>query len=146
MPVIQRKHTEAADEPVTEDIGIVDVDLPDEDDPAGELRPPGALRSLWTRLADPRSPALIYAGLVAIAAGFGLVAYTWGRVAGLLSVPLQLPYIASGGLTAIGLVALGSVLVTMGTSRREAVRQQARLDELAMVLRAIRETLDGDQG
>ncbi|HVL81188.1 MAG TPA: hypothetical protein VM840_06310 [Actinomycetota bacterium] len=107
-----------------------------------DARAAGPLRSFWTRASAPRSPALVYAGVVSMALGFALTAFTWGRVAGVLSVPLQMPYVASGGLTAIGLVALGSALVATGTARRDAARREARMEELGAVLRAIREAVE----
>ena len=41
-------------------------------------------------------------------AGFGVLAFTWSKVAATLSVSLQVPYIASGGfVSGLGLVIVG---------------------------------------
>jgi len=53
----------------------------------------------------PRVTTLaISAGILVCATGFGLIAFTWSRVAGTLNVALQLPFFVSGGLTGLGLI------------------------------------------
>lgn len=94
--------------------------------------------------ADLRSRYPIYLGLLLIALGFAVTAYTWSRVAALFQIPLQLPYLASGVPTAIALFILGASLIWSGSSRREASRRQERLDQLTEVLRSIAETLQDE--
>src|SRR5688500_4626757 len=45
------------------------------------------LKQFW------RVGAGVWAGLLLVAGGFGMIAYTWGEVAGLLDVALQMPYL-----------------------------------------------------
>jgi cytochrome c biogenesis protein CcdA len=75
-----------------------------------------------------------YVGVGLIALGFSLIAYTWGRVAGTLSVALQLPYVISGGLTGLALVVVGATVISVATKRRDAALRARQLDELAQVL------------
>ncbi|MCA1708792.1 MAG: hypothetical protein LC808_38140, partial [Actinobacteria bacterium] len=74
-----------------------------------------AVRARW---ASPESPLLVYAGVVLIVGGFATIAYTWGEVAGVLSVPIQMPYLVSGGFTGLGIVAVGITLISVGAKRR----------------------------
>jgi cytochrome c biogenesis protein CcdA len=89
------------------------------------------------RWLAPESPVPVYVGVGLIALGFSLIAYTWGRVAGTLSVALQLPYVISGGLTGLALVVVGATVISVATKRRDAVLRARQLDELSEVLRLI---------
>lgn len=82
----------------------------------------------------PLSPAPIYIGITLTIAGFGLLAYTWSRVAGTAVVALQLPYVASGGFGGLGLVVIGLLVVNLGAKRRDAWQRDRRLEELAAVI------------
>lgn len=94
------------------------------------------MASRW--LADD-SPAPVYAGVALIAIGLALVAYTWLRVADLASVPLQLPWIASGGFSGVGLVVVGSLLVNVSVKRRESAERRKQIAELALLVAALSE-------
>ena len=85
----------------------------------------------------PESPALVYAGVAVVAFGFAVLAYTWGRVAGTLSIALQLPYIASGGFTGLAMIVLGALLISVATGRRDARARAEQLEELSEVLRRL---------
>jgi hypothetical protein len=69
--------------------------------------------------------------------GLGLIGYTWGRVAGLLQVPLQLPYVLSGGLTGLGLVLVGITVVNITVRRQDGLRRDEVVEQLATVLSAL---------
>lgn len=106
------------------------------DDPTGvgEERP---VRPTWSTRRLPRLPALapgspvrVYLGVTLIVAGFATIAYTWGRVAGLGSVPLQLPYLVSGGLTAIGLILVGLTVVNIAVLQRDAEARERQVNRL----------------
>jgi hypothetical protein len=85
------------------------------------------------------SSAPVYAGVGLIAFGLALVAYTWLRVADLASVPLQLPWVASGGFTGVGLVVIGSLLVNVSVKRRESAERRRQIEELAQLVAALSE-------
>jgi hypothetical protein len=94
----------------------------------------GALR---TRLFTPEFPLFIYLGLTLVVAGFAALAFTWAKVAGLLAVPLQIPYIASGGLVGLGLVIAGLAITSIGVKRRDSVARVRKLEKLAATMESI---------
>src|SRR5205085_2545706 len=95
----------------------------------------GARKRLAQRLsALATSTVPVWIGVVLVAAGFALIGYTWARVAGLLNVGLQLPYFASGGLTAIGLILVGLTIVNIAAKHRDAAEQSRQLEELRELL------------
>src|SRR5688500_13142031 len=49
----------------------------------------------------------VWVGLFLTLVGFGLIAFAWGKTAGVLDVALQVPYLVSAGLTGLGLIMLG---------------------------------------
>jgi len=83
-----------------------------------------------------------YAGIALIIAAGALLALAWGRVAGTLNVGLQMPYLASAGFTGLGLAICGVALVVVDARATDAKARAVQLDELAAVLREIRETLE----
>ncbi|HKY77615.1 MAG TPA: hypothetical protein VJS45_15885 [Acidimicrobiia bacterium] len=60
-------------------------------------------------------------GWAAITAGFVAIAAAWGQVQGTHVVAVQLSYMTSGGLTGLGLIALGTGLIRADDTR--AIRQ-----------------------
>jgi len=68
--------------------------------------------------------------------GFALLAWTWSRVAGTAIVALQLPYLASGGFSGLGLLVVGTLLIYLGVKRRDSWNRERRLEALATALRA----------
>lgn len=85
----------------------------------------------------PASPGLLYAGLGVAGAGFALIAFAWGQVAGLESVALQIPYVVSGGLTGLGLVIVGATAVNIHVKRREAAERERQSAQLLEILRQV---------
>jgi hypothetical protein len=102
-----------------------------------------ASRTLTDRFPFLRadSPVPTYLGILLAVAGFGLIAYTWGRVAGLIFVPLQLPYIVSAGMSAMGLIVVGVAVITIQAKRQNAAGEARELDRLSEVLRDLAEAL-----
>jgi len=91
---------------------------------------------------DLSAPALTWIGLVIAAAGFAVIAFAWGKVAGLLDVSLQLPYVVSGGLTGLALVMVGMTAVNVAARRQDATERARQIENLQAVLRELRETLE----
>lgn len=91
----------------------------------------------------PIRPTLLYVGIVLVAAGFALIAFSWGQVAGLESVPLQLPYLLSGGLTGLGLIIVGATAVNIHAKRREAAERERQTQQLMEILRQVTSVLEG---
>jgi hypothetical protein len=92
-----------------------------------------------------RVGAGVWVGLVIAAAGFGVIAYTWGEVAALLNVALQLPYVVSGGLTGLGLILLGLLVTNIAVKRREALERSRQLDEIREALVRLRLAVEGTE-
>jgi len=91
------------------------------------------------------SSNLLYVGMALVVAGFALIAVTWGQVAGLTSVPLQLPYLVSGGFTSVGLILVGLTLVNIQARLRDAARRDHQLGQLTDLLDQIRMHIGGDE-
>ena len=91
---------------------------------------------------DPSSPALTWIGLGIAAVGFAIIAFSWGKVAALLDVSLQLPYVVSGGLTGLALVMVGMTAVNVAARRQDAAERAREVEALQAVLRELRETLE----
>lgn len=110
---------------------------PDADRPAAQPLPRRASRpSRLGSLVSPLSPAPIYLGITLTIAGFGVLIYTWSRVAGTAIVALQLPFIVSGGFGGLGLIVVGLLAINVGAKRRDAWLRDRRLEELAAMLDA----------
>ena len=89
------------------------------------------------------SPVPTYVGIAISALGFVLIAFAWGKVAGIATnVALQLPYLVSGGLTGLGLVMVGLTIVSVAAKRRDAQLRQQQTQLLADALRELRNALD----
>ena len=85
----------------------------------------------------------VWIGLFIAAAGFGLIAFTWSKVAALVNVALQLPYMLSGGFVGLGLVMLGLLVVNLAVKRREAFDRHRQLEEVREALVRLREAIEG---
>jgi hypothetical protein len=112
----------------------------DEARPTGH-RYVGGVASAPRPSLDPASPVPVYVGVGVITLGTALVAYTWLRVSGLLSVPLQLPYVASSGFTGLGLVIVGALVTSLAAKRRDSDERRRQLEEVALLLDALSRAL-----
>ena len=101
------------------------------------------VRRFGAWLAAPDSRAIVYLGLGIVVLGFAVIAFTWSKVAATLSVALQLPYIASGGLIGLGLVVLGVGVLSIGVKRRENFGRVRQIEKLASTMESIQHIVDG---
>jgi hypothetical protein len=85
-------------------------------------------------LLDRTSVAPTWAGLAIVGIGFAVLAYGWGRVGGLGSLALQLPYALSAGCGGLGLVVAGAAIVGIQGKRREAAGREEVVVELRRVV------------
>jgi hypothetical protein len=91
----------------------------------------------------PLSPLPTYIGIAVALAGFVLIAFAWGKVAGIAdNVALQMPYLVSGGLTGLGLVMVGVTIVNVAAKRRDTMLRQQQTQLLADALAELRNTLE----
>lgn len=92
----------------------------------------------------PVGPALTYVGIAIAAAGFGVLAFTWGEVAGLTDVWRQMPYVLSGGLVGLGLILSGLTLVNINAKRQDAAARERQLGQVREVLLEVKALLAGE--
>lgn len=78
-----------------------------------------------------------WSGLVLTAAGFVLITVAWGKTAGEIYLPLQMPYVMSAGLVGLALICIGVTLVAVDVRLRDSAARRAQsrrvcdaLDEL----------------
>jgi hypothetical protein len=100
----------------------------------------GPRRRRFSWLA-PASYVPTYTGLLIAAVGFGLLLLTWSRVAAEGNVAFQVPYLVSGGLTGLGLIMGGLVLVNISAKRQDAAERARQMDQLRESLDDLRATL-----
>ena len=76
-------------------------------------------RRLAETIAAVREPvnAALATSLAAVIAGFGLVAFAWYRVSGEMDVAVQMPYVVSGGIAGLALIAAGCLFAHVLISR-----------------------------
>jgi hypothetical protein len=91
----------------------------------------------------PLSPLPTYFGIAVTMIGFAVIAYAWGKVAGIAdNVALQLPYLVSGGLVGLGLVMVGVTIINVASKRRDSQLRQQQTALLADALRELRNALE----
>jgi hypothetical protein len=121
----------------------------DSDDPgrvgAADPGPPAAKRAprRGARLIRPwLGAAGVWLGLLVVAGGFGLIAFTWGRTAGLVNVAQQIPYLVSGGLVGLGLIMTGLLVISLSVKRREALDRALQLEQVREALVRLRAAIE----
>ncbi|MDQ1697613.1 MAG: hypothetical protein QOJ03_2966 [Frankiaceae bacterium] len=111
-------------------------------------QPPGLLgqgvgrRSRLAALADPASHLPTYAGVVIALIGFALIGVGWAKVAGLIDVWRQMPYLLSAGLPGLGLVMTGLVIINVSARRQDAAARARQTATLTEALRDLQRSLD----
>lgn len=85
--------------------------------------------SLVARLARDAS-AWAYGSTAVVVLGFGVLAFTWGRVAGEVQLHRQLPLLVSGGMTGLALVFMGTAALVVHAWRTESDRQRREIQRI----------------
>ncbi|HJP65383.1 MAG TPA: hypothetical protein VKA30_03665 [Actinomycetota bacterium] len=85
----------------------------------------------------------VWLGLLVTAAGFGLLAITWGKTASLVDVAAQVPYMVSGAFTGLGLILVGVLLVNLAVKRRDARDRDRQQEELREAIERLRAAVEG---
>ena len=93
-------------------------------------------------LTDPASLVPTYVGVVVSLIGFGLIALAWARVAGLVDVWKQMPYLLSAGLPGLGLVMTGLVIINVSARRQDSAQRARQMATLTEALRDLQRSLD----
>jgi hypothetical protein len=119
------------------------VSVMSETDRSVRLTKRAASRPSWLRaLADPASRVPVYVGVGVILVGFALIGIAWARVAPLTDVALQIPYVLSAGLTGLGLVMVGLVIVNVSARRQDGAERARQLATLTEAIESLRRSLD----
>ena len=101
-------------------------------------RRPSLSLPTWLNAA---SPAVVWIGLGVAGIGFVLIGIAWAQVAGETQVYLQLPYLASAGLTGLGLIMVGMTLINVAAKRRDAAERERQIDQLVSILEEVQTAL-----
>lgn len=101
------------------------------------------VKAAATRLFANGVSTVVWIGVLLIGAGFGVLAFTWGKVADTINVGLQMPYVVSGGISALALIVVGATLINAAVKRQDAGSRERQLFELRTVLEDIRSSVDG---
>jgi hypothetical protein len=88
-----------------------------------------------------RAPTIVYAGVGLVVAGFALITFGWSRVAGIDSVPMQVPYLLSAGMIGLGVVLVGLTAVNLGALYAAEAERARQLERLANLV----ETMNRDR-
>lgn len=97
------------------------------------LRRALALIRVWR---DPALPGLLFHGLLVLA-GFAVLVVGVIAMTGTPYVPLQLPYLVSGGLGGAALLGIGAVLTAVLAERRDRAVATAQLQDAVDEVREI---------
>jgi fatty acid desaturase len=99
------------------------------------------MRNFARRARSPFGVGVI-AGVALLLAGFAAIAFGWRGTARSLVVPLQIPYLVSGALAALGLIGAGAILLNTQWERLSDAEERramaAMIDEAALLLEARR--------
>jgi hypothetical protein len=98
-------------------------------------------RSRWRLLTDPASMLPTYVGVAVAAVGFVLLGVAWAKVAGLVDVWKQMPYLLSAGLPGLGLVMVGLVIINVSARRQDGAARARQMATLTEALRELQRTL-----
>ena len=107
-----------------------------------ELEEPKSRARFSLGRLDFASPIAVYVGLGLIVLGFVLLIVTWAQTAGLLEVARQLPYVVSGGFSALAFVMIGLLLVNVSVRRQDAAERARETGRIVEALQALNDRLD----
>lgn len=102
------------------------------------------MRDAWTRLVGALSDPLAASSWVAgamVAAAFIAFHLAWRGAAATLAVPVQVPYLVSGGVGGLCLLIAGLTLLHTQTRRRRTARTHRQLGELVAEAEALLEAV-----
>lgn len=80
----------------------------------------------------------VWIGLVLVAAGFVAIFYTWGKVAGVINVAQQMPYLVSGGISGLALVIVGVTAVDVAIRQQDSHERKHQMGQITRVLNELR--------
>lgn len=87
----------------------------------------------------------VWGGLTLAAAGFAAIFYTWGKVAGLVNVAQQMPYLISGGLAGLALIIVGVVVVDVSVRREDSHERRLQFAQVIQTLGYVGALLESEK-
>jgi len=92
------------------------------------------------RLRDPGTAAVIVLLLLAVA-GFVMLALAWRGAARTIYVPLQMPWVLSGGFAGLALIGLAYGAISIHLGRRQDAVHRAEVEDLVRTAATLAEEL-----
>jgi hypothetical protein len=102
----------------------------------------GRRRTWLQSLLDPASHVPTYVGIAVTLLGFALIGYAWVKVAALVDVWRQMPYVVSAGLPGLGLVMTGLVVINVSARRQDGASRARQMATLAEALHELQHSID----
>jgi hypothetical protein len=102
----------------------------------------GRRRTWLQSLLDPASVVPTYIGIAITLLGFALIGYAWVKVAALVDVWRQMPYVVSAGLPGLGLVMTGLVVINVSARRQDGAARARQMATLAEALHELQTSID----
>ena len=134
MPLNEvRSETQAHSTPMEEGPRPVRVEPEADGDHGGRRATRFTKARAWANELDG-DVVLTYTGVAVLVFAFALIALTWGAVAAQTEVWRQLPYIVSGGVTAICLALLGVTLINIASRDRGNRAREREVEQLAALV------------
>lgn len=87
------------------------------------------MNEIWTVLRDPRVSITLVFGAIVLG-GLALIGVGYRGAAALLLVPLQVPYLVSGGVVGLAAVGGGLALLVVHLDRTEAAQERREVARL----------------
>lgn len=87
------------------------------------------MNEIWKVLRDPRVSTTLVLGAVVVL-GFGLIGQGYRGAAELLFVPYQVPFLVSGAMLGLAVVAAGIALLNVHLDRADAAEERRAIAEL----------------
>lgn len=121
-----------------------DIDAASRDDAAPAApEQVGSVATRGRRLAARWNPTTgVWIGLGLAAAGFVTIFYSWSKVAGLVIVAQQVPFLVSGGLSGVALVIVGVTALGVAVRREDRRDRTDQLVQITRLLDSLHELLD----
>lgn len=97
-------------------------------------------RRLPERLRDPGVQQFLVLGLLVVA-GFVMLGLAWRGAARTVYVPLQMPWVVSGGMAGLGLLGLAYGAISIHLGRRQDAVHRAQVEDLVRTAATLAEEI-----
>lgn len=96
-------------------------------------------------MSEPSTTIGVWIGLALASSGFGSIVYAWVKVAELINVAQQVPYIVSGGLVGLVLVVLGVTVIDVAVRRQDSHERRRQMVQMTATLVELRDLVETDE-